>query len=146
MKKLVTACALALEDAGKNAQERREALIVCLRDEHACTLDQIGKALGISGERVRQLYRRAKQSPARSARGQPARLEELSTTARATLQDAGLLGEATFGDVAVLIPVLRLGAEAANRRFNAFFHLPRVTPATLREIEEWLARHGVIVD
>jgi len=35
----------------------RTAVILCLRDKYACTWAQIGEALGITGERARQLHR-----------------------------------------------------------------------------------------
>jgi hypothetical protein len=149
MERLVAACTAAIESERgvRTPDQLRDALIVCLRDQHGCTLAEIGEAFGISGERVRQLYRRVRQPPTRRARRRRAPIEELSAGAIAALREAGLAPDATLHDVVVLLPLLEFGVRRpGDQGFNAFFHVPHLNRTTLREIEEWLERHGVVIE
>jgi hypothetical protein len=48
-----------------DASAVRSEVILRLRDRHACTWAQIGNALGITGERARQLHRQETRARAR---------------------------------------------------------------------------------
>ena len=149
MEQLVAACTAAMESLRGllTPEQMRDALIVCLRERHGCTLEQIGEVFGISAERVRQLYRRVTQPPARQARRRRAPIEELSRDASDALREAGLESNATLGDVSVLMPLLELSVTQPNHhRLNALFHVPHINRTILHEIEEWLARHGVVLE
>jgi len=150
MATLAAECTAAIQresGANLNPSQLRSALVVRLRDQHACTLDQIGQTLDITGERVRQLYQENKQACARSARGRAAPIGELSSRAIRGLTDAGLEPNGSLRDVALLIPALRLAARTPrDSGFNPYFRLHHLDRATVREIEEWLHRHGIEVD
>jgi hypothetical protein len=148
MAKLVAACTAAIESepTTQTQEALRDALIIRLRDHHGCTLEQIGDALGITGERVRQLYRRVKGPSTRQARLRRAPIKELSPSAIAALREAGLEPHAKLHDVAVLIPLLELSLrQRGDRQVSAEFHMPHINRTTLDEIEEWLERHGVVI-
>ena len=53
------------ERSGDSTAVRAE-VIVRLRNEHACTWAQIGDALGITGERARQVHRQESRARSRS--------------------------------------------------------------------------------
>lgn len=150
MKELVRACiaAISAEAGGRpfESSEQRAVLVSRLRDQHGCTLEQIGEAVELSAERVRQLYQGARREAARRAREARAPVEELSPRARQGLTDVGIAPEASMQDVVKLLPILRLAARPSHEhRFNAHFHAHLVDHVTMREIEEWLRRHGVVV-
>ena len=122
----------------------RAALVLCLRDRHCCTLEQIGEVIDLSAERVRQLYQNEKRAQARSARAARAPVEELSSRARQGLADVGLAPDASMHDVTMLLPLLRASAGAPhNNGSNNNFEQHLLDEETLREIEDWLQRHGV---
>jgi hypothetical protein len=149
MQTVVEACKaeIAKERAGRQLEpvETRAALAICLRDRYECTLEQIGEALDLSAERVRQVYQSAKRAQARSAREARAPVEELSAPACQALSDAGLASDGSMRDVTALLPILRLASQPPHEQSstgNLQAHL--IDPATMREIEDWLRRHGVV--
>lgn len=84
--RLVTAC---IEDVEREFAKRgvdpgsvRSEVIVRLRDRHACTWAQIGDALGITGERARQVHRQETRTRARNefARAFLVRVPEVPST------------------------------------------------------------------
>ena len=122
----------------------RSALVLCLRDRHGCTLEQIGEVVELSAERVRQLYQNEKRAQGRGARAARAPVEELSSRARQGLADVGLAPDASMHDVTVLLPLLRASAGAPhNNGSNNNLEQHLLDRETLREIEDWLQRHGV---
>ena len=148
MKALVLKCRAAMTtDTTRRSlepSEMRAALVACLRDEHACTLEQIGRTLELSAERVRQVYQTAKRAKGQRARQARAPVEELSSSARQGLADVGLAPDASMHDVTVLLPMLRLAAKLSDERASdATLQAQFIDRATLNEIEEWLRRHGV---
>lgn len=150
MKALVVACIATItrEAGGRKLEpsQMRAALVICLRDQHACTLEQIAEVVALSAERVRQLYQATKRMQARIARAARAPVEELSARAFQGLRDAGLGPDASMHDVTLLLPMLRLAAKAPQETgSNASFQHHQVDRATVREIEDWLGRHGVTV-
>jgi hypothetical protein len=71
-------------------------------------------------------------------------VEELSAPACQALSDAGLASNGSMRDVTELLPILRLASQPPHEaRSNANFQAHLIDPATVREIEEWLRRHGV---
>ena len=122
----------------------RAALVLCLRDEHVCTLEQIGTVVDLSAERVRQLYQNEKRAQGRSARAARAPIEQLSPLAQQGLADVGIAVGASMHDVTRQLPVLRAAAGAPHvQGVNNHFVTHLLDRDTLREIEEWLQRHGV---
>jgi Sigma-70, region 4 len=149
MHTVVEACkaAIAKERGGRQLEpaETRAALAICLRDRYECTLEQIGEVLDLSAERVRQVYQSAKRARERSAREARAPVEELSTPACQALSDVGLASDGSMREVTELLPILRLASQPPHEHgSNATFHAHLIDPATVREIEEWLRRHGVV--
>ena len=145
MRALVVTCTTEItRELGLRAVDAtrvRVPLIVRLRDTHACTFGQISDALGVSEERVCQLYRLDARARARAARKEDPPIHELSGRALRALREAGLEPGASFRDVGLLVPLLRLFAKKpGDPGFNPKFHLDQFGPSTLREIEAWLLR------
>jgi hypothetical protein len=148
MYELVAGCTAAIrsETRGQTLEpsRMRAALVLCLRDRHCCTLEQIGDVVELSAERVRQLYQNEKRAQGRSARAARAPVEELSSRAREGLADVGLAPDASMHDVTMLLPLLRASAGAPHDNgSNNDFQEHLLDRETLREIEDWLQRHDV---
>jgi hypothetical protein len=148
MDDVVAACSAAIRDeAGGQTlapSRMRSALVLCLRERFSCTLEQIGKVVDLSAERVRQLYQDEKRARGRHARAARAPVEELSPRARQGLADVGLAPGASMHDVTRLLPLLRASAGAPHDNgLSSNLRLHLLDRETLGEIEEWLHRHGV---